>query len=145
MFRNLYYKSKDLRWKTKNRLYAVKHGHFKSDPWNIDWWFLRNMIVFLDRSIELNYSIPTSVHGKWNNETRDYDPREDGKDPADAWKEILIEMREGFQEWLDHDSMKHFENYKTKPGEWQKIGEEKRLKLNRSLDLFKQHFSNLWD
>lgn len=126
----------------------VKHGHDWVDRWNMNSWFIRNAIPILDTMIEKGMGFPTN-----------FESRED-------WEAVLIEMRDGFKVYAAHEfsmpelpckpdldidnggsGYKNGGHYMEFDGVWCKttMDNDDMAKLNRALELFKEHFLSLWD
>lgn len=163
------YKISEFLWDLKNRCYAFKHGHRKVATWDINDWFLENIIVLLTGMIECEgLSCPMEFCGEWNPDKNDYDePNYENTDGFTSWKELLIKMRDGFKQYndvcenlegIDECYQRHgFEsftkavyhhdevNYNAAMDEWRNIEAEAIKARDESMKLFSKWVWNLWN
>lgn len=158
------------RWRWTQKVHCFRHGHPKSAHWDINGWFIDNIIELLDSFIENPFLSSPMI---WDEDEGDYIADPD-------WRDKLRLMRYGFarykavcEDMVGYEEMKaeyglpgtfRFEDNgdgklfrlitdaDTHPDRFEEfqeawLEEEKKAKmaLDRSLELFSKHFLDLWD
>lgn len=109
-----------------------RKGYSYMDAWSVD-YYLCDVIPGLLRLLKANlHGAPGDI----------YD--DEAENPMWKWEEMLDEMIEGFEaakSILEHEYMR--DSYERE--EWEPKLKELQDKYDRGMDLFKEHFFQLWD
>lgn len=106
-----------------------KRGYADCDVWNFDGYLCDVIIGGLKQLRKYKSGIPTELYDKY---------KPDEKAAHQEWNRRLDQMIEGFIAGRKIIDLNY--NWKNP-----KTGALLRLKYNRGMELFKEHFFNLWD
>lgn len=166
------------RWRLTQKVHCFRHGHPKSARWDINGWFIDNIVELLDSLIESPFLSSPMVYDE---KTGDYNA-----DPE--WRNKLRIMRYGFarykavcEDMVGYEEMRKsyglpgtfrfreitgYDECHKASGKYYKLITDRDLypelskqfqdawreeenkaheALNRSLEMFKEHFLDLWD
>lgn len=131
---------KGMRYWHREIMYAyqrIRFGISIKDTWSLDYYLLKVIDIGLAELINRHLGCPGDL---FTEENKGYE--------CQKWEDILTEMREGFQAGM---SIYNDEHYMDKKGKVypmdvrEKKFNEYEAKLNKSFDLMKKYFFNLWD
>lgn len=116
-----FYKLKEALRHLKWRCQRFSRGYADIDCWDIDEWFTKSILKILKQ-------FKSNLHG------HPFDMTEE------EWEAVLQEMIDCFELVDQSDDIIYLE-----PAEQMKLNEKVIAAKNKGLDLFKEHFFDLWD
>lgn len=133
---NIYYFFRDIKFAWQR----ARNGHTESDVWNINFWFVENIIPLMEEWKENRMGHPSDMTDiEWS------DTIDQMLDGFRLYKKFYIDL-DGEplpkEEWVKIKWINDPERFVTKR---YMFNDEEQAKFDLALDLFKIHFHSLWD
>jgi hypothetical protein len=113
----------------------VFKGYDERISWELDWYLAKMIPLWISDIRHAKVpGVPTSFFDKYPHDENYNYSEDDEKKAFEEWNSILIEIENGFKDYLKLDE--------TDFHDPERKNMEKRF--NRAFDLFRQYFSDLW-